>query len=57
LDIDRSIAFIERHSATFAMIREYMGVSQFDIFMSNLLVTGKNKMKSRHYITLKNAKF
>jgi len=56
LDIDRSIAFIERHSPTFAMIREYMGASQFDTFMSNLLVTGKNKMKSRHYITLKNAK-
>jgi len=56
LDIDRSIAFIERHSATFAMIREYMGVPEFDKFFSSLLVTGKNKMKSRHYITLQNAK-
>jgi hypothetical protein len=56
LDIHRSIAFVERHSATFAMIREYMGISEFDHFMSNLLVTGKNKMKSRHYITLQNAK-
>ncbi len=56
LDIERSIAFVERHSATFAMIQEYMGVSKFDNFMSNLLVTGKNKMKFRHYTTLKNAK-
>lgn len=56
LDIERSIAFIERHSATFAMIREYMGVPEFDKFMSSLLVTGKNKMKFRHYSILKNAK-
>jgi hypothetical protein len=56
LDIERSIAFIERHSATFAMIREYMGVSEFDSFMSNLLVTGKNRMKFRHHSILKNAK-
>jgi hypothetical protein len=56
LDIERSIAFIERHSATFAMIREYMGVSEFQTFMANLLVTGKNKMKFRHYSILKNAK-
>jgi hypothetical protein len=57
LDIERSIAFLERHSATFAMIREYMGVSEFDKFMSDLLVTGKNRMKFRHYSILKNAKF
>jgi hypothetical protein len=56
LDIERSIAFIERHSATFAMIREYMGVPEFDKFISSLLVTGKNKMKFRHYSILKNAK-
>jgi hypothetical protein len=56
LDIDRSIAFIERHSATFAMIREYMGVPEFDEFMSNLFVIGKNRMKFRHYSILKNAK-
>lgn len=56
LDIERSIAFIERHSATFAMIREYMGVPEFDKFISSLLVTGKNKMKFRHYSLLKNAK-
>src|SRR4028118_514250 len=56
LDIERSIAFIERHSATFAMIREYMGVSEFDKFMSKIFVNGKNKMKFRHYSLLKNAK-
>jgi hypothetical protein len=56
LDIDRSIAFIERHSATFAMIREYMGVPEFETFMATLLATGKNKMKFRHYSILKNAK-
>lgn len=56
LDIERSIAFIERHSATFAMIREYMGVPEFDKFMSNLLITGKNRMKFRHYSILNNAK-
>jgi hypothetical protein len=56
LDIERSIAFIERQSATFAMIREYMGVPEFDKFFSSLLVTGKNKMKFRHYSMLKNAK-
>jgi len=57
LDIERSIEFVKRHSATFAMIREYMGVSQFDAFMVNLLVTGKNRMKFRHHSILKNAKF
>src|ERR671933_442173 len=36
LDIERSIAFIERQSATFAMIREYMGVPEFDKFFSSL---------------------
>jgi len=56
LDIDRSIAFIERHSATFAMIREYMGVAEFETFIATLLATGKNKMKFRHYSILKNAK-
>jgi hypothetical protein len=39
------------------MIQEYMGVSQFDAFIANLLVTGKNRMKFRHHSILKNAKF
>ena len=56
LDIDRSIAFVERHSATFAMIREYMGIPEFEAFMAKLLLTGKNRMKFRHYSLLKNAK-
>ena len=57
LDIDRSIAFIEKHAATFAMIYEHMGEKRYQEFMDNNLKIGKFKMGSRHRAILSNANF
>lgn len=57
LDIHRSIAFVERHAPTLAMIEEFMGSDCFDDFMRSTLAAGRLKMKSRHRIMIKNAKF
>jgi len=57
LDIERSIAFIERHSATFAMLHEFMGEKKYQEFMDNNLRSGKLRMKSRHRRLIENARF
>jgi len=57
LDIERSIAFIERHCATLAMVEEFMGSERFDKFMRSMLAAGKLRMKPRHRSILHNAKF
>ncbi|MEG4172435.1 MULTISPECIES: replication initiation factor domain-containing protein [unclassified Microcoleus] len=57
LDIERSIAFIEKHCATFAMVQEFMGPEKFDKFMRSQLAAGKLRMKPRHRTILENAKF
>lgn len=57
LDIDRSIAFVVRHSPTLAMIRDYMGEERFQEFMDNILRSGKLRMKSRHRRLIENARF
>jgi Replication initiation factor len=57
LDIERSIAFIERHCATLAMVEEFMGAERYDKFMSAMLAAGKLRMKPRHRRILDNAKF
>ncbi|MEG4501580.1 replication initiation factor domain-containing protein [Microcoleus sp. F10-C6] len=57
LDIERSIAFIERHCATLAMVEEFMGSERFDKFMRSMLAAGKLRMKPRHRSILENAKF
>lgn len=57
LDIERSIAFIERNSATLAMIQEHMGPEKFDKFIKNTVIFGKCCMKPRHRNMIKNAKF
>jgi len=57
LDIDRSIAFIEKHAATFAMIHEYMGDERYQEFMDKNLKVGKLKMGSRHRAILSNVNF
>lgn len=57
LDIERSIAFIRRHSATYAMLNEFMGSKKYDQFMQSVLETGKLKIKPRHRNIIANAKF
>ncbi len=57
LDIERSIAFIERHCATLAMVEEFMGAERYDRFMGSMLSAGKLRMKPRHRRILDNAKF
>lgn len=57
LDIERSIAFIQRHSATFAMLHEFMGEEKYQKFMDNNLRSGKLRMKSRHRRLIENARF
>ncbi|MEZ2226889.1 MAG: replication initiation factor domain-containing protein [Microcoleus sp.] len=57
LDIERSIAFIEKHSATLAMVEEFMGSERFDKFIRSMLAAGKLRMKPRHRNILDNAKF
>jgi hypothetical protein len=56
LDIERSIAFMEKQCATFAMVEEYMGSERFDKFMRTLLAAGKLRMKPRHRTILDNAR-
>ncbi|MEG3842930.1 replication initiation factor domain-containing protein [Microcoleus sp. herbarium14] len=57
LDIEKSIAFIERHCATLAMVEEFMGVERYDKFMRSQLAAGKLRMRPRHRIILKAAQF
>jgi len=56
LDIERSVAFMEKQCATFAMVEEYMGSEKFDKFMRTLLAAGKLRMKPRHRTILDNAR-
>jgi len=56
LDIERSIAFMEKQCATFAMVEEYMGSERFDKFMRSLLAAGQLRMKPRHRTILDNAR-
>ncbi len=57
LDIERSIAFVQRHSATFAMLHEFMGEEKYQKFMDDNLCSGKLRMKSRHRRLIENARF
>lgn len=57
LDIQKSIDFIKKHSATLAMIHEFMGFQDYDNFISGVLKDGKLRMKIRHRLILSNAKF
>lgn len=57
LDIDRSIAFIQNHAATYAMLQEFMGSEKYDEFMRSVLAAGKLRMKPRHRSLIKNARF
>jgi hypothetical protein len=57
LDIERSIAFIEKHCATLAMVEEFMGSERFDKFMLTMRAAGKLRMKPRHRTILENARF
>lgn len=57
LDIERSIAFIEKHCATLAMVEEFMGSERFDKFMLTMLAAGKLRIKPRHRTILENARF
>jgi len=56
LDIEKSIAFIEKHAATLAMLNEFMGDDKYDDFMNKNLEVGKLKMAYRHRAILSNAK-
>jgi len=56
LDIERSIAYIQKHSATFAMVEEFLGSEGFDKFMRSVLAAGRLRMKPRHRAMLQNAK-
>lgn len=56
LDIERSIAYIQKHSATFAMVEEFLGSEGFDNFMRSVLAAGRLRMKPRHRAMLQNAK-
>jgi hypothetical protein len=56
LDIEKSIAYIEKHSATFAMVEEFLGSEGFDKFMQSVLAAGRLRMKPRHCAMLQNAK-
>ena len=57
LDIERSIAFIQKHSATYAMLEEFMGSEKYDKFMRSVLAAGKLRMKPRHRSMIENARF
>ncbi|MCC3409863.1 MAG: replication initiation factor domain-containing protein [Microcoleus sp. PH2017_10_PVI_O_A] len=57
LDIERSVAFVWRHSATFAMLEEFMGSEKYDEFMRSVLAAGKLRMKPRHRSIIANARF
>lgn len=57
LDIEKSIAFIERHCASLAMVEEFMGNERYSKFMRSMLAAGKLRMKPRHRNILENAKF
>jgi hypothetical protein len=54
-DIEKSIAFIQRHSPTLAMLQEFMGERKYQEFMDNNLRSGKLAMKSRHRRLIQNA--
>jgi hypothetical protein len=54
-DIEKSIAFIQRHSPTLAMLHEFMGERKYQEFMDNNLRSGKLAMKSRHRRLIQNA--
>lgn len=56
LDIEKSIAFVQRHAATLAMIAQFMGSDRYDEFMNKNLEAGKLRMASRHRSILSNAK-
>jgi hypothetical protein len=56
LDIEKSIAYIEKHSATFAMVEEFLGSEGFDKFIRSVLAAGRLRMKPRHRAMLQNAK-
>ena len=56
LDIEKSIAYIQKHSATFAMVEEFLGSEGFDKFMRSVLAAGRLRMKPRHRAMLQNAK-
>lgn len=57
LDIERSIAFVRDHSATYAMLEEFMGCEKYEQFMRSVLAAGKLRMKPRHRSIIANAKF
>ncbi|MEG4641293.1 replication initiation factor domain-containing protein, partial [Microcoleus sp. Aus8_D4] len=57
LDIERSIAFVQRHSATFAMLEEFMGSEKYERFMQSVLAAGKLRIKPRHRSIIANARF
>jgi len=57
LDIERSIAFVQNHSATYAMLQEFMGEEKYQNFMRSVLAAGKLRMKSRHRRLIENARF
>jgi Replication initiation factor len=57
LDIEKSIAFVRRHSATYAMLEEFMGSQKYNEFMRSILASGKLRMKPRHRSIIANAKF
>jgi len=54
-DIEKSIAFIHRHSPTLAMLHEFMGERKYQEFMDNNVRSGKLAMKSRHRRLIQNA--
>jgi hypothetical protein len=55
LDIERSIAFVRRHSATFAMLQEFMG-DFYEKFMADNVSSGKFKLRYRHRAMIRNAR-
>lgn len=57
LDIERSIAFIQKHSASYAMVEEFMGSEKFDEFMRSVVAAGRFRMKPRHRSIIANARF
>ena len=54
-DIEKSIAFIQRHSPTLAMLHEFMGERKYQEFIDNNVRSGKLAMKSRHRRLIQNA--
>ena len=57
LDIEKSIAFVQKHGATFAMLEEFMGIEKYQEFMQSVLAAGKLRMKPRHHSIIANARF